>query len=196
MDRKLLRLLQRLLREGLRYARRSRSASPVLIAVLTVAVFGISQWLREPPAAGTFSRGTELSCTVSKVADGDTVTARCPQGQVKVRLYGIDAPEMRQSPWGAQARAGLQRLLPLSAPVRFEVMDTDRYGRTVAKIYNSTQDLGLALVRDGLVVVYERYNDSAQYRQAQAQAQRERRGVWSQPGAQQTPWEWRKLNPR
>jgi endonuclease YncB( thermonuclease family) len=76
------------------------------------------------------------------------------------------------------------------------VTDRDRYGRVVARLYQNNQDLGLKLVRQGGAVVYTRYNKSRYYRIAQGEAKREKLGVWSRPGAQQEPWEWRKLNPR
>jgi endonuclease YncB( thermonuclease family) len=75
-------------------------------------------------------------------------------------------------------------------------MDTDRYGRAVARLYHGDQDLGLNMVRQGWAVVYSQYTTSSTYEAAQAQAKRERRGVWARPGAHQQPWEWRRLNPR
>lgn len=190
-------MLQQLLRGELRRARRRRrrsSRAPLWIAVLTVAVFGISQFLEEPTAPLP-PRGAELSCQVREIYDGDTLAMSCDKGKLKVRVWGIDAPEMGQRPWGDRARDQLQGLLSNGA-IRVEVADTDRYGRTVARLYENGQDIGLALVRQGRAVVYRQYNNSPAYRKAQEQARREGLGIWSQPGAQQEPWEWRKVNPR
>lgn len=123
------------------------------------------------------------------------MATRCDQGKLTVRVFGIDAPEMGQKPWGQQSRDLLRDLIPRS-PVRLEVVDIDRYGRTVARLYDGDQDLGLKLVRQGGAAVYTRYNASRTYQVVQAEARQQKRGIWSQPGAQQEPWEWRKLNPR
>jgi len=123
------------------------------------------------------------------------VTTSCPEGRLSIRVYGIDAPEMGQKPWGDQSRQGLQALLP-SGSVRLAVQDIDRYNRVVAQLYTNDQDVGLEMVRRGYAVVYEQYNRFPIYKQAQIDAKQEQRGVWSAPGAQQRPWEWRKLNPR
>lgn len=196
IKRQFLQLLQRQLRGELRRSRRRKSSAPLWIAVLTVSVFGVGQLVHEPKAPLP-PRGAELLCTVREVYDGDTVAAGCEQGRLKVRLFGIDAPEIGQAPWGDQSRRMLRQLLPpTSTNLRFKVTDIDRYGRVVAQLYHQDQDLGLNLVHQGGAVVYTRYNDSSRYRSAQTQAKRARRGVWSEPGAQQTPWEWRKYNPR
>jgi endonuclease YncB( thermonuclease family) len=195
VKRELLKLLQQFLRGELRRAKRRKSNSVLWIAILTVTVFGIGQWLYEPKAPLP-NKGVELTCELRNVYDGDTVAASCEEGRLTVRVFGIDAPEMGQQPWGDQSRAMLQQLLP-NAAIRLKVKDTDRYGRVVAQIYDHNQDdLGLELVRQGGAVVYVQYNDAITYQTAQRQAKQKRLGVWSQAGAQQTPWEWRKLNPR
>jgi micrococcal nuclease len=193
VNRELLKLLQRRLRNTLNNVRRHKSSGPLLIAVLVVAVFAVNKVLREPDSPPP-PKGTSLSCKIIHVHDGDTVTASCPAGRLQVRVYGIDAPELGQQPWGERSRELLHSLLP-SSPVRLEVVDIDRYDRIVARLYNGNQDIGLELVRKGGAVVYSQYNNSRAYPVAQQQAKRDRVGVWSQPGAQQEPWEWRKLNP-
>jgi endonuclease YncB( thermonuclease family) len=140
-------------------------------------------------------KGAELTCSVRKVFDGDTVTASCEQGRLKVRVYGIDAPEMGQKPWGEWSRDLMRGRIP-SGKVRLQIMDIDRYGRVVARIFDGDRDLGLSMVRDGGAVVYERFNRFETYRDAQTQAKQKQAGIWSESGAHQEPWEWRKLNPR
>ncbi|MEZ5582455.1 MAG: thermonuclease family protein [Candidatus Competibacteraceae bacterium] len=194
MKRDILKWVQSFLRKELRNTRRRKRSSPIIIAVLVIAVFAVSRLLEEPKAPLP-AKGAELVCTVSKVSDGDTVTTSCPEGKLSVRVYGIDAPEMGQKPWGDESRRRLQELLP-NDPIRLAVQDIDRYNRVVAQLYAGNRDVGLEMVRQGHAVVYEQYNRFPSYRQAQTEAKREQRGVWAAPGAQQTPWEWRKLNPR
>ncbi|MBK8535539.1 MAG: thermonuclease family protein [Candidatus Competibacteraceae bacterium] len=197
MKQELLKLLQQTLRGELSRTRRRNNRSPWLIAGLMVAVVVVSYFLHEPKAPATATpKGAELVCTVKSVYDGDTLTARCSSGEVKVRVFGIDAPEMGQQPWGIQSRDVLRGLANRGDPVRLRVMDQDRYGRTVAQVFAGERDLGLDMVRQGRAVVYEQYNNSPDYQQAQAEAQRARRGIWEKSGGQQDPAAWRRLNPR
>ena len=198
MKQDLLKLLQSLLRGELRRTRRRRNRSPWAIGGLIVVIAIISYVLHKPKAPSTtIQRGSELSnCTVKSVYDGDTITASCQEGEVKVRMFGIDAPEMGQEPWGARSRDTLRGLLPLRKSITLQVRDQDRYGRTVAQVFADGTDAGLEMVRQGRAAVYEQYNDSGAYRQAQIEAKQDRRGIWAKSGSQQDPASWRRLNPR
>ena len=193
----LLNYLQGLLRGELTRTRRRKNRSPWLIGGLIIAIIVISYVLHEPKAPRTATaKGVELVCTVKSVYDGDTLTADCREGEVKVRVFGIDAPEMGQEPWGTQSRDAFRRIVNRGDAVRLRVIDQDRYGRTVAQVFADDRDAGLEMVRLGRAVVYEQYNDSASYRQAEAEARQARRGIWARSGSQQDPAAWRRLNPR
>ena len=197
MRQDLLKLLQQTLRGELNRTRRRKNRSPWVIGGLTVAIVALSYILHEPKVpSSALGRGVELVCSVKSVYDGDTLTASCPDGEVKVRVFGIDAPEMGQEPWGERSREAFRGLLPRRDAIRLRVMDQDRYGRVVAQVFVGERDTGLEMVRQGRAVVYEQYNDSAIYRQVQAEAQQARRGIWEKPGGQQNPAAWRRLNPR
>lgn len=197
MKQDLLKLLQQTLRGELNRTRRRKNRSPWVIGGLTVGVIAVSYFLHEPkaPTSG-LAKGTELVCSVKSVYDGDTLTASCPNGEVKVRVFGVDAPEMGQEPWGDRSREAFRGLLPRFGSVRLRVVDEDRYGRVVAQVFVDQRDAGLEMVRLGRARVYEQYNDSPDYRQAEAEARRARRGIWEKPGSQQDPATWRRLNPR
>lgn len=136
-------------------------------------------WLARQPVTG-----------VATVSDGDTLRV----GGVKVRLYGIDAPERSQScgrgtaGWACGAAAAA-RLAALAAagPVSCLPRDTDRYGRTVAVCTAAGVDLGAALVADGLARAYLRYG--AEYAETEATAKAERIGLWR--GEAEAPWDYR-----
>ena len=197
MKQDLLKALRSQLRGELSRTRRRKNRSPWVIGGLVIAIIAISYFLHEPKVpSSTLARGAEQVCTVQSVYDGDTLTARCPDGEVKVRMFGIDAPEMKQEPWGANSRDALRSLLPRRDSVQLRVQDRDRYGRTVAQVFVGERDVGLEMVRQGRAVMYEQYNDSPAYRQAQAEARQARRGIWEKPGGQQDPATWRRLNPR
>mgnify|MGYP006292529143 CR=1 FL=1 len=77
--------------------------------------------------------------------------------------------------------------------VLIDPKERDRYGRNVADVYVSrAKCLNHALVRAGLAWWYERYAPGDQVlRRLQAQARRERRGLWSRGNAM-APWKWRR----
>ena len=54
--------------------------------------------------------------------------------------------------------------------VLVKVRAKDRYGRVVANLFVDNEDLGLTMVSEGKAIVYEQYNNSQTYRNAQAQA--------------------------
>lgn len=197
MKQDFLKLFRSYLRSELSHSRRRKNRSPWIVGGLVIAISTVSYLLHEPKTPpSAIPKGAELTCTVKSVYDGDTLTARCPSGQIKVRLFGIDTPEMGQKPWGDAAKQALQSLLPGHDPIQLRVRDQDRYGRTVAQIWVGDRDIGLEMVKQGQAVMYEQYNDSPAYRQAQSEAQQARRGIWAKPGSQQAPAAWRRLNPR
>jgi endonuclease YncB( thermonuclease family) len=51
-------------------------------------------------------------------------------------------------------------------------------------------------VRSGQAAVYERYCDRASYFQAEREARKAKRGIWSRRGEHQTPWRYRQRNAR
>lgn len=96
-----------------------------------------------------------VQCDVESVYDGDTIGVICAGEREKVRLYCIDAPEMQQRPWGIQSRDHLRGLL--GPRVGVERFDTDRYGRTVAKLWTNGENTAARMVGGGWAVVFPRY---------------------------------------
>jgi micrococcal nuclease len=64
--------------------------------------------------------------TVLSIGDGDTITINQNGEKVKVRLGWIDAPEMKQAPYGEAARNQLKSLLPIGIPITVREIDCDR----------------------------------------------------------------------
>lgn len=171
-----------------------RRWSPLLAATAVVGGYAGYEHL-DGGGDARAAAGEGRVCQVRSVYDGDTATLACKDGKLKVRVWGIDAPEMKQAPWGTRARDALRARLPAGSEVRVEVVDTDRYGRAVARLYQGNTDIGLAQVRDGWGAIYERYNDSAHYRQEVERARARGVGIWAEEGVHQRPWDWRKVNP-
>lgn len=133
------------------------------------------------------------SVAVSRVSDGDSIRS----GALRIRLFGIDAPEMKQqcmtadgAPWacGAAARDALARLVEGEERLRCHLRDVDRYGRLIMQCFAGDTDLAGALVRRGLALAWRRYSDA--YTSIEDQARGQRRGLWA--GSFAYPWEWRR----
>jgi len=125
----------------------------------------------------------------AKVIDGDTIVVA---GQL-VRLHRIDAPELDQMFWwrGRQIACGTMSLaeaLTAGLKVRCEVVERDRHGRIVAKVFSPNGvDIGHRLVSAGWALAYRRY--STGYVAAEDEAHKAKRGMWR--GSFVKPWVWR-----
>lgn len=128
----------------------------------------------------------------ASVVDGDTFDI----GDQRVRLLGIDAPELDQScidaarrswPCGRRAEAALRSWLGIAA-VRCLPAYYDRGGRAVARCSARGRDIGAWLVENGWALDYPRYSDGA-YRAAEQRARSHRFGIWI--GTITPPWQWR-----
>lgn len=93
-----------------------------------------------------------LACVLVIAIDGDTL--RCDGA--RVRLWGIDAPEMAE-PGGQESKSALVALIDGQA-VTCEQIDTDRYRRIVARCYVDGRDVGGMLVTGGWARDWPRYS--------------------------------------
>lgn len=138
----------------------------------------------------------ELQGRVVDVHDGDTLTLLdSERRQHKIRLAGIDAPELGQ----AYGRAAREHLAQRVAGTVVQVLSskTDRYGRIVGKALVDGIDVNLDQVRAGFAWHYKQYAreqtvaDRSLYAAAEDSARAARRGLWQEKGAV-PPWEWRR----
>ena len=127
------------------------------------------------------------------VADGDTLTVLQGKRQIKLRLEGIDCPELHQS-FGTRARQFTSNLV-FGKKVTVSAQYLDRIGRTVSRVSVNGKDVSLALVEAGLAWHYRRYSSDPLLAKAEAQARRLKKGLWSDPRPV-PPWEWRRPNRR
>lgn len=137
---------------------------------------------------------TELTGKVVGVHDGDTLSLLISDGasfrQVKVRLAEIDTPESKQ-PYGQHAKQALSDLT-FGKQVRVVVQDTDKYGRTVGRVYVGGLDVNAELVKRGAAWVYRQYSRDPSLLVLEQQARAAKRGLWGLPEAQRcAPWDWR-----
>ncbi len=130
---------------------------------------------------------------VVKVLDGDSINIIQQGRQIRVRLAEIDAPEHKQ-PFSKKSRQALEGYVA-GKEVLVEEFDRDQYGRVVGHIYVEDTWVNGELVKNGYAYVYERYAVSKKLYQYQAQAEKERKGVWKLPAKQRVkPWDWRNKN--
>lgn len=127
------------------------------------------------------------SATAQTVSDGDTLKI----GGQRYRLFGIDAPEARQTcsdgwPAGRLAASHLQSLIA-GRSVTCQAKDRDRYGRTVAVCFAGGVDLGERMVRDGYAWAFARYSQN--YVDEEARARGARLGIHAHGCV--SAWEWR-----
>ncbi|HXE81469.1 MAG TPA: thermonuclease family protein [Vicinamibacterales bacterium] len=158
-----------------------------LRSVLVAALAGVSalvltgtacaQQPRNPALAVVAEVGGTLTGRVSHVYDGDTLELALPDGRrVRIRLDGIDCPE-RGRPYSNVAR-NFTRQLAFDKQVTARVVDIDRHGRLVARVTSEGKDVSWELVNAGLAWHYTRYANDPKLAAAEADARRNRRGMW------------------
>lgn len=116
--------------------------------------------LVEAPAPSTAPAGpVGANATIDWIVDGDTIDVIVDGREERVRLTGIDTPEVARAASGDrpaktaecfadEATAFVEALLPIGTPVRLErdVVGRDDYGRLLAYVYRAG---------DGVFVNYE-----------------------------------------
>jgi micrococcal nuclease len=100
---------------------------------------------------------------ITSVFDGDSCTAKLDLGMrvsmdIKIRLYGINAPEMRggEKGNGVRSREYLRNLiLGKDVIIKTYKDKTEKYGRWLAEIFVDNQSVNNIMVEDGYAVRYE-----------------------------------------
>lgn len=120
-----------------------------------------------------------LEGTCVGVADGDSLLLELPGGErVRVRLFGIDAPEKDQE-FALAARKRLTRLV-YDKFIRVEVQDIDQYGRYVGKVYVGARYVNRFMLKEGLAWHYRHYAAHDEIlADAESRARTAARGIWA-----------------
>src|SRR5215831_5335598 len=144
---------------------------------------------------GLSARGEVLEGRVVAITDGNTLTLLDNnRHQHKIRLAGIDAPELSQ-PYGTRSRLRLSNLA-FGKDARADCYNVDRYGGDVCTVYVHGKDIGLAQLNAGLAWWYRKYaheqlpRDRMSYESAEDRAAADRLGLWQDKNPT-PPWEWR-----
>lgn len=125
------------------------------------------------------------------ISDGDTIKILNDKSLIKIRLYGIDTPEKKQS-FGQSAKREIKNLL--SSTVTVEEKDVDRWGRTVGIVYSAAgTNINREMVKAGYAWVYRKYCRETfchDWLNLEETARKKKLGLWSQKAV--PPWEYRK----
>ncbi|MCR9198351.1 MAG: thermonuclease family protein [Planctomycetaceae bacterium] len=152
---------------------------------------------RNPPAGGETLEAPASSWQgkVVGVSDGDTIDVLTSANRkVRLRLNAVDCPETGQ-PFGANAKKFVSDRVG-GRMVRVVETDRDRYGRSVAEVYDGSDvTLNVALVEAGLAWHYKQYAaDRTDIAAAEQRARSQLRGLWGGSHRPVAPWNWRKLS--
>ena len=155
---------------------------------------------------GRYHAHTESEAQYVRVVeanDGDTITVLWGGRREKVRLIGIDAPEVEQRPWGQRAKKYLKDLLDASrwaVSIELDVEKKDQYGRLLSYVWTSDRRMiNVQMLKEGYAMLYTfppniRYVD--EFKKVQDEARRKGLGIWGKAGLKETPREYRKEHPR
>ena len=96
---------------------------------------------------------TLIALTSYSITDGDTIRS----GDLRLRIWGIDAPEKGRP--GGQAATEALTGITAGQPLACEEMDVDRYGRTLARcILPDGRDIACEMVKAGHAWDWPKYS--------------------------------------
>ncbi len=128
---------------------------------------------------------------VTSVHDGDTFRVNFNGENLRIRLYGIDTPEINQA-GGHMARDFAQSLV-LGKSVIVQVKSIDKYKRKVAvvilpggEVYNEEA------LANGFAWHYKQYSNDSHYAELENRARNLNLGIWGSQEPPLAPWEWRR----
>lgn len=159
---------------------------PRSVALAVLLAFVAFRLLQLLPERSSFSFESSGPYEVERVIDGDTILL---EGDVRVRLIGVDTPEVSHpqgeaEPLGSEASAFTKRFLEgQSVTLRFDRQRRDRYHRVLAWVYVGDRLLNEELVKAGLSRAETGYPFSSAMKRrleaAEAEAREAGRGMWS-----------------
>ncbi len=147
---------------------------------------------------GVAHAGRTVEGVVKAVYDGDTILLNTREdSRLKVRLYGIDAPETKKPHRAGQQYGDISKRALMDRikgrRVTAEIIEIDQYKRLVAVIRYAGRDINREMVSEGMAWAYRQYLQGAyasEYIGAENRARSRRVGFWSDLNPQ-PPWEFR-----
>lgn len=141
--------------------------------------------------ASNVHAGKDFAGKVSYITDGDTLWVQPHAGGLprKLRIHGIDAPEICQA--GGEASRAVLTQHALNRQVEVTIRSHDVYGRGLARIRLDGHDLGAYMVRAGQAWSYRWGRTFGPYAAEEAVARQSRRGLFA-AGQPELPRDFRK----
>jgi micrococcal nuclease len=124
------------------------------------------------------------------ISDGDTISVMRESAAAKIRVEGIDCPELGQA-FGNAAKRFTSNLV-FGRVVQVKQMSVDQYGRIVGRAIVDGADLSLELLKAGLAWHYTQYSSDPILAAAERQARQAKIGLWSQLDPS-PPWVFRRV---
>ena len=141
----------------------------------------------------SWANAEEFFGTVEAVHDGDTLRlTRENAKSIKVRLAGIDAPEIEQE-YGLASKKSLRELV-FRKKVKVTTKAVDDYGRVVAQLDVGPLNVNQEQVKRGMAWEFSRFQGDRKMAALQREAQSAKRGLWAGQSIVQ-PSQWRKQHP-
>jgi micrococcal nuclease len=125
---------------------------------------------------------------ILSVTDGDTFVMQLKEGNIRVRLEGIDAPEKKQ-PFSHESKTFLEKYL--NKECRLQKTGVDRFGRTLGVLWVNGVNINLLMVKEGYAWHFKKYSKDKVLAEAEADARKNKTGLWKEPEPI-APWDWRK----
>lgn len=145
------------------------------------------------------------SVIVARVVSGQSLEVLGIEAQANltspVRLIGLDAPDIRQTPWGEDAKQLLESLIGganQAVNLEFDLETKDKFNRTLAYVWKDKQLLNEEIVKQGYALFVGR-SPNRKYDQRLEHAQQWARimgkGIWNtDKPMRMTPGEFRRLS--
>ena len=172
--------------------RRAVAIAAVCVVCAGCGAFDRGHSTPQPASSPPSSRSGTVIVPVTAVVDGDTFRVELDGRSTKVRIIGINAPELAhdgnaEQCGGEASRTALDRMVwrhdvELQTDPRTD--DTDRYGRLLRYVSIDGHDVGLSMIQQGRASEYHPRSAHAparttSYRAAEDQAQKASRGQWA-----------------
>jgi endonuclease YncB( thermonuclease family) len=171
---------------------------------LHISVFLLSLHLAGTTACAKTPLST-LDGIVLKVSEGDEITVNANGTEIKVRLYGIDAPETekfdnvnggvkRGQAFGDASFKALAHKV-LHHEVRLEMRRRIHHNKELCVVWIGDRNIDLEMVTEGWAWFDSRHADrsgNAEYQAAEKNARARKLGLWIQDNPL-PPWEFRKM---
>ena len=124
-----------------------------------------------------------VSGKVIRVSDGDTILIQSGSQKIRVRMYGIGAPELKQK-YGEESKKYLEKRI-MDKNVDIKVINQDQYGRKVGKVFYKNKDINLEMLETGNAWFYEYHaKHEKDYRKAFKNAKEQKLGLWKDKNPQ------------